>query len=427
MLKFLSILGASLLFVSCSQNKQAPTPPAPTIPVITITTEKTPTYEEFIGQIYGSKDVDIRARVEGFITEIHFREGTRVKEGDLLYTLEAETQNASVAAQQSKVAEAQTNLVKTKSDLDRIKPLAEMNAVSQSDLDKASADYAAAKAALRAAKANLNSSEVTQGYTSISAPNDGVIGQSKFRVGDVVGSSADNMILTEVSSIDSVRVEFFLPENLYLQLARNREARIKQARISPVKLNLFLSDGSQYPEQGRIDFIDRSIDPTTGAILVQSTFPNHDRVLRPGLFARVQVEVGVIDSAILVPQRSVSEIQGLFQVVVVTDSNIVKVVPVKMGQKIKNRWLVDSGLVAGDKIVFEGTSKVRDGMTINPFDTTFTVIPAAVTDSPEDSATQRYSDSIVSESMDPNSRHTTEGATKRKSRFSLLTTPLQPL
>ena len=410
MLKIILSIGTALLFISCSSTKEAPAPPVPKIPVITVVPTKTPLYEEFIGQIYGSQDIDIRARVEGFIKEIHFREGTPVKKGDLLYTLEAETQNASVAAQQSKVAEAQTNLVKTKSDLDRIKPLAEMNAVSASDLDKAQADYAAARASLKAAKANLSSSEVTQGYTTITALNSGVIGQSNFRVGDVVGSSSDNMILTEISSIDSVRVEYYLPENLYLKLAWNRKQRIAQHKSAPIQLKLFLSDGTEYPHSGRIDFIDRSIDPTTGAILIQSTFANPERILRPGLFARIQVQVGVLDSAILVPQRSVAEIQGLFQVGFVTDSNTVKMATVSMGSKIKNQWIVKSGLMPGDRVVFEGLTKVHDGMTIDPFDTTFTVIPAAV--SSKDSATAAQSDSVIGESMDTISESTLDSASQ---------------
>lgn len=370
------LLSATLLFLSCSK-KEAAKPEPPKIPVVTVKAETTPLYEEFIGQIYGSDDIDIRARVEGFVKEIHFKEGFRVKKGDKLYTLESDAQNASVLERQSKLAEAKTTLARAKSDLERIKPLAEMKAVSEAELDKAQADYNAAKATVAAAQANLKSSQVTQGYTEISAPNDGIIGKSRVRVGDVVGSSPDNSILSEISSVDSVRVEFYLPENLYLELYRKAQERRKRTtERAEIPIKLFLSDGSEYPHPGRIDFIDRSVDPTTGAILIQSTFINPDGILRPGLFARILVQVGIARDAILVPQRSITELQSIYQVATVTSDNVVAVSSVKAGSKIGNRWLIEEGLKNGDKVVFEGLQKVRDGMVINPIDTTFEIIPA---------------------------------------------------
>jgi membrane fusion protein (multidrug efflux system) len=327
-----------------------------------------PIFHEFVGQIYGYKDIAIRARVDGFLEGLHFSEGFRVKQNQLLYTLESQPFEADVAAKMSKVAEAKTILAKTRSDLGRIRPLAEQKAVSQSDLDSAVAMYEAAGASVEAAEANLRASKIQLGYTKIYSPIDGIIGQTSAKVGDYVGRSPNPVILNTVSRIDTVLVEFFITEQQYLQIARFAGAKLSEisGRDSSARLELKLADGSTYGHQGRIDFIDRGVDPSTGAILIQASFPNPNELLRTGQFARVKAQVHSIENGIKIPQRCISEMQGRFSVFIVNDENIVESREVDAGPKIDDFQVIRSGIKAGEKVVYEGLQWIRPGMTVSP-------------------------------------------------------------
>ena len=206
---------------ACQQEKaaQAP-PPPPQVNVIELRAQDIEVPIEFVGQTLGAKDIAIRARVEGFLEGIHFEEGSEVKRGKLLYTLESQPYEAEVAAMMSQVAEAKTILAKASSDLNRIRPLAQRKAVSQSDLDGAIAAYEASQASVEAAEAILRASKIKLSYTRINSPINGVIGKTNAKVGDFVGRSPNPVILNTVSNIATVRVEFFLTENQYLEVAR---------------------------------------------------------------------------------------------------------------------------------------------------------------------------------------------------------------
>jgi membrane fusion protein (multidrug efflux system) len=371
-LKIYLLLGIVVL-QSCGGG-EAPQLPPPQIEVFETTGEPVPVIHEFVGTIAGRKDIAIRARVVGFLEGIHFNEGEPVEEGTLLYTIESQQYDADEAAMQSRVAEAQTMLVKAKADLNRTKPLAANNAVSQSDLDADQAAYDAAVASLDAAKANLRASRIQLGYTKVKAPVDGLIGKTKAKVGDFVGQSPNPVILNVVSLIDTILVDFFLSENQYLSLAKElekRKERIKRGvseekRREKAELTLILSDGSVYEQKGLIRFVDREIDPMTGAILIQAKFYNPDELLRPGMFARIRIVSDVKEDGILVPQRCVNELQGKFSVFVVNDENLVERREIKAGLKYGSFWLVEEGLVQGEKVIYEGLQKVRAGMPVNP-------------------------------------------------------------
>ena len=358
-----------LLFFSCSQKEkqQAPAPP-PQVTVVVTQTKYVPIYQEFVGQIYGFNDIAIRARVEGFLTGIHFEEGTRVKKGDLLYTLDSQPFEADVAEKMSRVAEANTMLAKAKSDLDRIEPLAKEKAVSQSDLDAAVAQYEASVESVKAAEAILRASNIQLGYTKIYSPITGIIGKTKAKVGDFVGRSPNPVILNTVSRIDTVLVEFFITERQYLQLARRFQSEIETADQKTRKedLELILADGSVYGYKGEPEFIDRNVDPTTGAMLVQASFPNPRELLRPGQYAKVKALVTVVKDGILIPQRCVVELQGTYSVFVVGDSDKVQRRSIKVGPRIKQFWLITQGLKPGEHIVYEGLQRVKDGMLVKP-------------------------------------------------------------
>jgi membrane fusion protein (multidrug efflux system) len=358
-----------LLFFSCSQNEdQQKQAQPPEITVFVAAEQEVPIYQEFVGQTHGFKDIAIRARVEGFLEGIHFEEGSRIKKDTLLYTLESQQFEVDVAAKMSRVAEARTMLAKAESDLNRIRPLAEEKAVSQSDLDAAIAQYEASVESVKASEANLKASKIQLGYTKIYSPISGIIGKTKAKVGDFVGRSPNPVILNTVSRIDTIIVEFFITETQYLQVARKFLSEIDAAAQNARKenLELILADGSLYEHKGEFEFVDRNVDPTTGALLVQASFPNPRELLRPGQFAKVKALVKVVKGGILIPQRCVVELQGMYSVYVVDDGNKIQTRQVKVGPKIKQFWLISEGLKPGEQVVYEGLQKVKDGLIVKP-------------------------------------------------------------
>ena len=358
-----------LLFFACSQKEnQQKQPKPPEITVVVTTAQEVPIYEEFVGQTYGLKDIAIRARVEGFLEGIHFEEGSRVEKGALLYTLESQPFEADVAAKMSQVAEAETMLAKSESDLNRIKPLAEVRAVSQSDLDAAVAQYKASVESVKASEANLKASKIQLGYTRIYSPISGIIGKTKAKVGDFVGRSPNPVILNTVSRIDTILVEFFITETQYLQVARQFLSEIDRGvqNARQESYEIILADGSLYEHKGKPEFIDRNVDPATGAILIQASFPNPRGLLRPGQFAKVKVLVKLVKDGILIPQRCVMELQGMHSVYVVGEGDKVQTRGVKVGPKIQEFWLITQGLKPGEHVVYEGLQKVKDGLVVNP-------------------------------------------------------------
>ncbi len=354
---------------ACNKKQQAAAPP-PKISVVEVERMDVPVMEEFVGQIYGFQDIAIRARVEGFLEGIHFTEGSRVSKGQLLYTIDPQQFQARVAAQMSGLAEAKTMMAKAKSDLNRIRPLAENNAVSQRDLDAAVAQYDASQAGVEAAQANLESSQIELSYSLIKSPINGIIGKTQAKIGDFVGRSPNPVVLNEVSNVETVLVEFFLNESEYLTLAKElvQQKGVVKKRTSgnEAKVAMVLADGLEYPHTGYINFVDRGVNPSTGSLLVQAAFPNPDRILRPGQFARVIVELDVIENAMLVPQQAVSEIQGNFSVFVVGDSSKVVVRPIDIAIKYQDYYVIDKGLKGDEKILLEGLQQIRTGMLIKP-------------------------------------------------------------
>ena len=367
---FLGLLcGLLLLPSSCGKGEDSTKPAAPPdVMVIQTKAQRVPIHHDFVGQVFGFEDIAIRARVEGYLEGIHFQEGSRVAKGELLYTLESQPFEAEVAAKMSGVAEAKTELAKAESDLNRIRPLAEAKAVSESDLDSAVAFYDASIAGLDAARANLQAAEIELSYTKILSPISGLIGKTKAKVGDFVGRSPNPVILNTVSRIDTVLVQFFITETQYLTAARRllKEGERAGRGTRKADLELILADGSLYPNKGKVDFVDRGVDPTTGAMMVQASFPNPDELLRPGQFAKVRAVIDVVENGILVPQRCVTELQGTYSVYVVDDNQKARLRSIQVGPKIGRFWLVTEGLTPDERVVYEGLQKVKDGAPVNP-------------------------------------------------------------
>ena len=356
-----------LVITTSCKEKQIKTQPLQKINVYEVNSKTVPIYEVFVGQVFGQKDIPIRARVEGFLEGINFTEGSNVKKGDLLYTIDPDPFREAVVAKQSMVAQANTIVTQKESDLKRVKPLAEIDALSKRELDMAQAQRDASISSLEAANADLKIALINLSYTKIASPIDGIIGRTLAREGEFVGKNPNPVILNTVSDINTIRVQFFLSENEYLKIAKEYSKNSsQQEREKKSDIQLILSDGSLFEERGKIDFIDRNIDTSTGTILVQATFQNPDKIIRPGQFARVKIKVKDVKGALIVPQKCLIELQGQYSVLVVNEQNKVETIQVEVGEKIPGFVIVKSGLKNGDRVVLEGLQKARPGNEIIP-------------------------------------------------------------
>jgi membrane fusion protein (multidrug efflux system) len=373
--KFIPLYFSGLLIfglTACSpENAPQVQPPAPEVQVADSVRKDVSLFMDMVGSTLGTQDVSIRARVEGFLESMDFHEGTFVKKGDLLYTIDAQPFQAKLVAAQSQLAAAQTNLAKTKSDLARIRPLAEIHAVSEQDLDGAVAQEAAARANVRANEAGVDLANIELSYTQVHAPIDGLIGLTKARPGEFVGREPNPVVLNVLSDVNPIRVRFSISEREYLIMARTYLAthapgERPDSTETPPDLTLILADGSIHPYPGRAVATGQSIDQETGTYTVDASFPNPNKILLPGQFARVRALYQVLEDVVVVPRQALSELQGLFRVYIVNSSNVVEIKDVKLGPEAGDDVIIESGLDAGVTIIVEGLQKVRAGMTVNP-------------------------------------------------------------
>jgi membrane fusion protein (multidrug efflux system) len=370
--QILQILGTGVflsLLLGC-QDKGMQAPPLTEVTFTMPEKSDVDIIREFVGQTYGFKDIEIQARVDGFLEGIHFEEGSYVNKGQLLYTIDPLPYQAQVSQAKSKLIEARSRKVQAESDLDRYEPLAEKNAISQKDYDAAKANYEVAKASVEAAEAIVEEMEIQLSYTRIKSPITGFIGKTLAKEGDYVGRGINAIILNTVSQMDPILVEFSISERVYLALTRYTRARRAMSTEREAEprtdLELVLSDNSVHTHPGKLDFVDRQVDPTTGAILLQASFPNPEKILRPGQFARIRTNIDTQEDALLIPERALMELQGLFRVYVLDDENKVSVSEVVPGERVKDMVLIREGISASDRVVVDGIQKVREGMTVSP-------------------------------------------------------------
>ena len=331
-------------------------------------------YIDMVGTTLGTQDVPIRARVEGFLESMEFQEGTFVDKGDLLYTIDPQPFQAKVVEAQSRLATAETNLIKAAADLARIKPLAEMKAVSEQDLDAAVAQEAASRSGVKASQAAVELAEIELSYTRIFAPITGLIGLTKAKPGEFVGRDPNPVVLNTLSDIDPIRVRFSISEREYLIMARTYLAehpnadqdRRGQEGERRNDLVMILADGSEHDHRGYIVAASQSVDQETGTYTLEAAFPNPRKYLLPGQFARIRARYNVIEDAVVVPTKAVSELQGLYRVYVVNAQSEIEVREVELGEKTGNDTVIDSGLNAGETVVVEGIQKVRPGIKVKP-------------------------------------------------------------
>lgn len=356
------VLAAIAFLAGCgkAQEQPAAAPPVP-VKVAAVIRRDVPEIIESIGQTRGSTEVEIRARVEGFLDSVLFEEGRPVKKGELLYEIDPKPFIASVSRAQGVEATAMAELAKARQDVARYKPLVEQKAISREEYETAQAMEQAAVAKLDAAKASAESAKLDLGYTKVTSPIDGIVGRTEVKAGALVGRG-QSTLLTTVSTNDPIHCRFALSERDYLALAR----RVSKGGPQRPEFEMVLSDGTIHPHKGTFVFIERLIDPTTGTILVEVSFPNPERIVRPGQFARVRFPVAVRKDAILVPQRAVSELQATYSVGVAMSDNKVEIRSVRVGPRLGGLWIVESGLKAGDRVIVEGLLKVRNGSIVVP-------------------------------------------------------------
>ena len=360
-LPVLLILGT---LAACDEPPPPP-PPPPEVVVQPVDVRDTPVQAEFTGEIRGGEDVEVRARVAGYLQSQHYDEGTVVRKGQLLFTIDPKPFEATVARARADMAQAQALHNRAEIQVNRLKPLVADNAVSQQDLDNAVASEEASRASMAAAQAQLTTAELDLGYTRVTSPITGLAGNAQVDVGSYVGSP-EPTVLTVVSSLDPVRFDFTISEAEYLAYARATEAVAGKRRGSGPELELVLADGSVHSHKGRITVVGRGVSAETGTLPLQATFPNPGGLLRPGQFGRVRLPVTTRKQAIVIPQRAVQELQGTYNVFVVGSDSIAQARAIKPANRVGSDWVISEGLEPADRIVVEGLQKVRPGIKVRP-------------------------------------------------------------
>jgi membrane fusion protein (multidrug efflux system) len=353
---------AVALTAACSEPPPAAPPPPPEVFVADVLQRDVPVYLELVGQTQGYQDVEIRARVEGYLTRVSFQEGSLVRQGDLLYEIDRQPLEAILAQARADQATAEAGLAKANNDVARYKPLVAKQAVSQRELDDALAQQDAAVSRVDAAKAAVEKARLDLGYTRITAPISGLVGTTLVKAGNLVGRG-ESTLLTTISQIDPALFRVGVTEADYLLVARRGIEKGRQA-AGQGNIQLTLADGTLYPHPGKVNVVDRAVDPTTGTLGIQLVYPNPELLLRPGQYGRARLLLDNKPGALLVQQRAVQELQNLYSVAVVDGSGKVAFKNVKVGPRVDSLWVIEEGLTASDKVVVEGLQRIQEGMTV---------------------------------------------------------------
>jgi membrane fusion protein (multidrug efflux system) len=342
----------------CTKEK-APPPPPPTVEVMAVMQKDVPIYKEWVGSLDGYVNAVIRPQVTGYLIKQDYREGELVKKGQVLFEIDPRTFQAALDQAKAQLSQQQARNATAKANLDRIRPLAAKNAVSQKDLDDAVGSELSTRSSVEAARAAVEEAQLNLGFTKITSPVDGIAGIAKAQLGNLVGPNMQTE-LTVVSTVNPIKAYINVSEQEYLDVNRSNPNPEK------IPLELILTDGSTYPHKGHLALADRQIDPTTGTLKVGSLFANPGNRLRPGGYGRVRAIMSVKKGALLVPQRSVTDMQGKYLVAVIGTDNKASIRPVKVAERIGSDWIISEGLQPGDKVVVEGTQKVKPDMVVNP-------------------------------------------------------------
>ncbi len=349
------------------------TQPPLNVQVVKVEQKDVPIYSEWVGTTDGLVNAKIRAQVTGYLLKQHFREGASVKKGDLLFEIDPRKFQAALDQAAGELKRARAQRAKTELDVERNEPLAKEGAISQKELQDSIQMNLAARATVESAMAQFEQAKLNLEWTKVVAPIDGVVGIAKAQIGDLVNSSDE---LTSMSRLNPIRVYFAASEQEYLRFSGLVQERY-QEKEDPTKvrddgrIEMVLSNGEVYPHKGWFFLADRQVDVKTGTIRVAALFPNPGNVLRPGLYAKVRSVLTFHKNAPVVPQRAVSELQGRYQVAVLTTDNKVEIRPVTVGERVGSQWIITQGLQPGEQVIAEGLQKLKAGASVQPvpFDT----------------------------------------------------------
>ena len=358
-------MAALALLGGCATKTEAAPPPPPEVQVVDVQQKDVPIYGEWVAILDGYVNADIRPQVSGYLMKQNYREGSVVRKGDVLFEIDPRPFDAALQQTKGQQAQAEAQLGKTALDVQRDTPLAKQSAIPQAQLDNDIQANAAATAIVDAAKAQVEQARLNLEFTKVRSLVNGVAGMAKGQIGDLVGPTS---ILTTVSQIQPIKVYFSVSEQEYLPFAsRISEVASGKRAIGVNKvLELVLADGSVYPSKGQILIADRQVDLKTGTIRFAGAFDNPSGILRPGQFARVRFPTAMAKNAMLVPQRSVIETQGSYQVAVVTPENKASIRPVTVGERVGDMWIIRSGVQPSEQVIVEGFQKVREGSPVVP-------------------------------------------------------------
>lgn len=354
----LAMLAAGL---GCAETKPHGPPPVKVVAEAP-KQQDVPIYGEWVGSTEGFVNATIRPQVKGYLLEKAYAEGSEVKEGQLLFQIDPRSFQAELDAAKGSLGEAEAMLRKSELDVKRYTPLAAQGAVSQQELDDAIQARFRNQASVAKAQADVRQAALNLDWTRVTSPITGVAGIAVAQVGDLVDPTT---VLTTVSQLDPIKVEFQISEQEYLEFApRISAAQVSGGRGKQGALELFLANGSLYPHRGTAFVVGREVDPTTGTITVEGRFPNPDNLLRPGQFAKVRAVIATQANALLVPQRAVMEVQGAHQIAVVGKDDAVEIRSVEVGPRVGQEWVIAKGLAPGEQVVVEGIQKLRSGIKV---------------------------------------------------------------
>jgi membrane fusion protein (multidrug efflux system) len=359
-------LALSTLAAGCSKEAPPPQRPVPEVTAIAVQPRSIPYVPSFVAQTESSRQVNIVARVSGFLERIAYQEGELVKEGQLMFELDPKPFQAQLESARGELQSQQARYATAQANLGRVKPLAEQNALSRADLDKAQGEHDSARAAVYSAQAKVTEAALNLGYATIRAPVTGLASRSLQRQGAFVNAMSDSANLTYVAAVDPIWVTFSVSQNL---VAKWRDEIAKKQVIEPqlrdYEVEIVLSDGTRYPYKGKINFADPSFSQDTGSFMVRAVLPNPKRILRPGMFVTAYAHGAVRPNAIVVPQLAVQQGSNGHIVYVVKQDGTVEVRPVVVGDYFGEKEIVVlSGLHAGDRVVVEGVLRVVPGQPV---------------------------------------------------------------
>jgi RND family efflux transporter MFP subunit len=365
----LLLLSGLALLAGCSKPAKGGGPPQFPPPDVTTTTvdQKTvPIYGDWVANLDGFTNAQIQPQVTGYLIRQDYKEGSAVRKGQVLFEIDPRPFQAALDQATGQLAQARANLQLAQINVKRDSPLAEARAIARSQLDNDLQTQAADEATVQAQEAAVETAKLNLGFTKVRSLLDGVAGIAATQVGSLVKTDT---VLTTVSQVQPIKVYFAISEQEYLALSKKAQeggAADLLHSSSRVPIELTLSNGNVYPSKGRIVFVDREVNPSTGTIRVAAAFPNPQNLLRPGQYGRVRAQTAIEKNALLVPQRAVTELQGSYQVAVVNADNKVHIQPVQVGPQLGTEWLITSGLKPGDQVVIEGNGKLMDGMPVHP-------------------------------------------------------------